>query len=39
MVAQEIIDLETGALFKDDKSYVVHDYLRDKIDSRPEVEK
>jgi hypothetical protein len=31
IVYQAIRDLETGALFKDGKSYAVNDYLRDKI--------
>lgn len=38
-VAQTIMDLETGALFKDGKSYIVHDYLKDKIETNPKTEK
>ena len=38
-VDQVIMDLETGALSKDGKSYVIYYHLRDKIDRRPEGEK
>jgi hypothetical protein len=38
-VAQEIMDLETGALFKDGRSYNRHQYLKEKIEPNPKTEK